>query len=124
MRQGRFAAAADGERRFSASGNANSSPTTATKNRPPPNTTPQRIFRLFVDLASVRDPRHIDGSGRVVNDVDDPVITDTNPPFVIAALECLAARRPRSRRQTFETRHNAGNHFRGQPMQFSFRACS
>jgi hypothetical protein len=54
--------------------------------------------RLFIYLAPVRDPRHIDGSGRVVNDVNYPVVTDTNPPFVIAVLEFFAARRPGSRR--------------------------
>jgi hypothetical protein len=52
---------------------------------------------LFIDIAPVRDPRHIDGSGNIVNDVNDPVRTNTNPPFVIAALEFFAAWRPWSR---------------------------
>ena len=54
------------------------------------------MAHLFIDIASVRDPRHIDGSGSIVNDVNDPVVTNTNSPFVIAALEFFAAWRPRS----------------------------
>jgi hypothetical protein len=64
----------------------------------------------------MRDSRHIDDSGRVVNLVHNPVISNTNSLFLIATLEFFAARRPWSRRQTFETRHNAGNHFRGQSL--------
>jgi hypothetical protein len=40
------------------------------------------------------DPRYIERSGRVVNDVHNPVNTNTNPPFVVAALEFFAAWRP------------------------------
>src|SRR3984957_17915031 len=42
--------------------------------------------RLLVDLTSVRDSGHIDGSGGIVNDINYPVVTDANPPFFIAAL--------------------------------------
>jgi len=63
----------------------------------------------------VRDPRHIYGSGRVVNDVNDPVVANTNPPFLIAALEFVASERPGSGRQIFETRHNPGNQLCGSP---------
>src|ERR1035437_3921526 len=66
------------------------------------------------------DPCHVDRSGRVVNDIHNPVITNTNPPYVVAALKFLAARRSGDRPQLFETRHHAGNHLRGQSMQFSF----
>jgi len=52
------------------------------------------VSRLIIDLAPVRDSRHIDGSGRVVNDINYPVVANTNPPFLIAALEFFAARRP------------------------------
>ena len=81
------------------------------------------VSRLFIDLAPVRDSRHIDGSGHVVNNINYPVIAKTNPPFLVAALEFFAARRPRSQRQMFETPHHADNHFRWQPMQLFFRAC-
>ena len=40
------------------------------------------------------DPRHINGPRLVVNLVDNAVITHSNPPFVITALELLAAGRP------------------------------
>jgi hypothetical protein len=75
------------------------------------------VSRLFVDLAPMGYPRHVDRSRRVVNDVHNPVVTNPNPPFVVAALEFLGTRRPGNRRQMFETRHNAGNQFRGQPVQ-------
>ncbi len=71
----------------------------------------------------MRDPGHIDRSRRVVNGVYNPIITNPNPPFVVAALEFLGTRRPRSRRQMFKTRHNAGNQVRGQPVQLFFGAC-
>ena len=69
--------------------------------------------RLFVNLAPVRDSCHVDGSGPIVNLVHDAVITNTNTPFLIAALKFPAAWRPGSRREVFETRHNAGNNLRG-----------
>src|SRR5271167_2692981 len=80
-------------------------------------------FPLFVDLASVRDSRYVDGSGRVVNDINYPVVANANPPFVVAALQFFAARRPRSRRQMFETGKNVGNHLLWQAVQFFLRAC-
>ncbi len=52
---------------------------------------------LFVNLAPVRDPRHIDSSGRVVNLVHNTVIAGANPPFATAALEFLESRRPGTR---------------------------
>jgi len=68
----------------------------------------------FIYFAAVRDPRHINGSGRVVNDVNDPVVTHTNPSLVIAAFEFFAARRAGSRHKTVEALDNAGNHFLGE----------
>lgn len=44
-----------------------------------------QVSRLLIDLAAVRDSGHIDGSGRVVNDINYPVIANTKPPFLIAA---------------------------------------
>ena len=70
----------------------------------------------------MRDSHYVDSFGDVVNDIDYPVIANTNSPLLIAALEFFAARRPRSRRELFQTRHNAGNHFRWQPMQLFFGA--
>src|SRR5713226_5589007 len=78
---------------------------------------------LPVDLASMRDPRHVDCFGRIVNLVDNAVITDSNTPFLISALELLTSWWPRSHRKTFEMGHNASNYLRGQPIQFFFRAC-
>jgi len=80
------------------------------------------VCQLFIDLAAVGDRSHIDGSGRVVNDINYPVIANTNSPFFLAALEFFAARRPGRRRQMFEARHNPGNYFLWQPMQLLFRA--
>ena len=79
--------------------------------------------RLFVNLAPMCNSGHIDGSGFIVNLVNDTVIANANAPFLIAALEFFAAWRPGNRCETFEARHDAGNHLRGQPMQFFFRAC-
>ena len=81
------------------------------------------LASLFINLAPVCNSRHIHRSGSVVNLVYNAVITHTNTPFVIAACEFLAARRTRSQCETFEARHNAGNHLRGQPMQLLFRTC-
>jgi len=83
----------------------------------------RHAHRLLICIAPVRDPRHIDGSGGIVNDVNDPVIADTNPPFLIAALEFFASGGPGIGRQIFETRNNAGNQLCGQPAQFFLRAC-
>jgi hypothetical protein len=69
------------------------------------------FLRLLVNFTPVRDPRHIDGSRRVIDDVNDPVIADANPPFVIAAFEFFAARRPGSRCQLLKVRYHAGNNF-------------
>jgi hypothetical protein len=66
---------------------------------------------LLVDFAPVCNARYIDRLGGVVDFVHGPVITDANPPFAIPAFELLAARRPGNRRQGFQTRHNAGDHF-------------
>ncbi len=82
----------------------------------------ERPHSSFIDLAPVGNARYIDGSCAIVNFVHDPVITDTNTPFAIAAAEFLASRRTRSRCETFKARYNAGNHLRGQTMQFLFRA--
>jgi hypothetical protein len=49
--------------------------------------------QLLIDLAAVRDPRQVDSSGLVINDIDYPVVADTNPPFLFAALELSAASR-------------------------------
>jgi len=73
---------------------------------------------LFVNLAAVRNPCHVNCLGGVINFVHGPVIANANPPFLITALEFFAARRPWSLCQSFQTRYNAGNHFGGQPMQF------
>jgi hypothetical protein len=68
-----------------------------------------------MDIAPVRDPRHVDGSGRIVNDVNYAVVTNTNPPFLIAAFESFAARRTGRRNELFKTQHNTANYFLGQP---------
>jgi hypothetical protein len=70
---------------------------------------------LLGDLAPMSDPRHVYRLGRVVNLVYDPVIADANPPLAIAALEFFTARRPGSRREAFQTGHDAGDHLGGQP---------
>jgi hypothetical protein len=80
-------------------------------------------YCLFIDIAPVRDPRHIDDSSPVVNDVNYSIIADTDPPFLIAAPEFFAAGRPGNLRQMFKTRHNAGHYLCRQPAQFLFRAC-
>jgi hypothetical protein len=51
-------------------------------------------FAILVNLAPMRDPRHVDGFGGVVNLVDNAVIAQTNAPLIIAAFEFFAARRP------------------------------
>ena len=59
------------------------------------------------------NPGHVDGFRGVVDFVDGPVITDPDTPFLIAALELFAARRPWRVSETFQTGHNAGDRFRG-----------
>jgi len=39
----------------------------------------------LINLATVRDSRHINRSGAVINDIDYSVITNANPPFLVAA---------------------------------------
>ena len=48
-----------------------------------------RRSRLFVSLAPMCDPRHVDGFGRVVNLADNAVVTHTNAPFVSPPLSFL-----------------------------------
>jgi hypothetical protein len=79
-------------------------------------------FFLFLDIAPMSNARHIYAFGSIVDDIDNPVITNADSPFVIAALEFLATGRARRCGQFFEKWHNAGNHFSGQPMQFLVRA--
>ncbi len=79
------------------------------------------LSRLLVNLAPVSNPGHIDDFGRVVNDINYPIVANTNPPFVVAALKFLAAWRSGHRRQLFEARNHPGDHFVRQPVQFFFR---
>lgn len=69
------------------------------------------------------DPSHIDKPSGVVNLVHNTVISDSNSPFLIATLELLTPRRPRSRREMFQARHNASDHLGRQHMQFLGSAC-
>ena len=53
-----------------------------------------RWSRLLVGLAPVRNSAYIDGSGGIVDDINYPIVPDTNPPFFIAALQFLTTPRP------------------------------
>jgi putative transposase len=69
---------------------------------------------LVVGVAPMRDPCHIDRSGRVVNLVHNAIITNPNTPFVYAPFEFFAAARTWSFGQMFDTGKNAGDDFCGQ----------
>jgi hypothetical protein len=45
--------------------------------------------------------RYIDGLGRIVNFIYDPVVTDADSPFAVAAPKLLATWGPGTRRQSF-----------------------
>ena len=61
----------------------------------------------------MRNAGYINNAGEVVNDVDGPVVTHANPPFLISAFEFFTAGRPGNGRQPLETRHDACDDFLG-----------
>jgi hypothetical protein len=48
---------------------------------------------LIVDFAAVGDPGYADQFGRIVDDVHDAPVADTDAPLVFIAFEFLAASR-------------------------------
>jgi hypothetical protein len=77
---------------------------------------------LFVNLASMRDPRHVHCFGCVIYLVHDAVIADADSPLPIVADKFFASRRPGNRGEPLHARRNPGNHSRGQPLSFFFGA--
>jgi len=49
---------------------------------------------LIISLTAMRDPRHIDGFGGIVDSVDDAIIADANSPQILRAAQLFAAGRP------------------------------
>jgi hypothetical protein len=72
------------------------------------------MVQLLIDIASMSNPCHINGSGVVVNLVHNTIIPNANAPFLVAAPQFLqpggrGVNASRSRRGTMRTTTDAGS---------------
>jgi hypothetical protein len=63
---------------------------------------------LLVDLAPVRNARNGHRSGRVVEDVNHPVVADSNTPVILVAFQFLASTGTRFARESHNLRVYSG----------------